>query len=87
MPRRARQPTLLWLVPQCNHAEQIKAPVLLLHGAADERIPVQQTEAFAAKLKATGVRYRIKIYPETPHGIPIDDQYCEVFPFLDEFLR
>jgi len=69
------------------HAEQIKAPVLLLHGAADERIPVQQAEAFAARLKAAGVRYRIKIYPGTPHGIPIDDQYREVFPFLDEFLR
>jgi dipeptidyl aminopeptidase/acylaminoacyl peptidase len=69
------------------HAEQIKAPVLLLHGAADERIPVQQAEAFAAKLKAAGIRYRIKIYPGTPHSIPIDDQYREVYPFLDEFLR
>jgi len=24
------------------HAEKIKAPVLLLHGGADERIPVRQ---------------------------------------------
>jgi pimeloyl-ACP methyl ester carboxylesterase len=69
------------------HAEQIKAPVLLLHGAADERIPVQQAEAFAAKLKEAGLRYRIKIYPGIPHSIPIDDQYREVYPFLDEFLR
>jgi dipeptidyl aminopeptidase/acylaminoacyl peptidase len=29
------------------HAEEIKAPVLLLHGGADERIPVQQAQAFA----------------------------------------
>jgi dipeptidyl aminopeptidase/acylaminoacyl peptidase len=69
------------------HAEQIKAPVLLLHGASDQRIPVQQAEAFAAKLKAAGVRYKIKVFPGAPHSIPIDDQYREVYPFLDEFLR
>jgi len=51
------------------------------------RIPVQQAEAFAEKLRAAGVRYRFKEFPGAPHGIPIDDQYREVYPFLDEFLR
>ena len=36
------------------HVQQIRAPVLLLHGTADERIPVQQAEAFVEKLKAAG---------------------------------
>jgi dipeptidyl aminopeptidase/acylaminoacyl peptidase len=48
---------------------------------------VQQAEAFAEKLKAAGVRYRLKEFPGAPHGIPIEDQYREVYPFLDEFLR
>jgi dipeptidyl aminopeptidase/acylaminoacyl peptidase len=69
------------------HVQQIRAPVLLLHGTADERIPVQQAEAFAEKLKAAGVRYRLREFPGAPHGIPIDDQYREVYPFLDEFLH
>jgi dipeptidyl aminopeptidase/acylaminoacyl peptidase len=69
------------------HVQQIRAPVLLLHGTADERIPVQQAEAFAEKLKAAGVRYRFKEFPGAPHSIPINDQYREVYPFLDEFLR
>ena len=69
------------------HVRQIRAPVLLLHGTADERIPVQQAEAFAEKLKAAGVRFRFKEFPGAPHGIPIEDQYREVYPFLDEFLR
>jgi dipeptidyl aminopeptidase/acylaminoacyl peptidase len=69
------------------HIRQIRAPVLLLHGAADERIPVQQAEAFAEKLKAAGVRYRFKEFPGAPHGISIEDQYREVYPFLNEFLR
>ena len=69
------------------HVQQIRAPVLLLHGTADERIPVQQAEAFAEKLRGAGVRYALKEFPGAPHGIPIDDQYREVYPLLDEFLR
>jgi dipeptidyl aminopeptidase/acylaminoacyl peptidase len=34
------------------HADTRKVPVLLLHGAQDERMPVQQTEAFAERLQA-----------------------------------
>jgi dienelactone hydrolase len=32
--------------------DKIKAPILLLDGAQDERIPVKQAKAFAEKLKA-----------------------------------
>jgi len=70
-----------------HHAEKIKAPVLLLHGGADERIPVQQAQAFAEKLRAVGVVYRLKIFPTAPHGIPIDEQWREVEPFLEQYLR
>jgi dipeptidyl aminopeptidase/acylaminoacyl peptidase len=69
------------------HAEKIKAPVLLLHGGADERIPAQQARAFAEKLRAVGVVYRLKIFPRAPHGIPIDEQWHEVEPFLEQYLR
>jgi len=69
------------------HVQQIRAAVLLLHGTTDERIPVQQSEIFAEKLRVAGVQYRLKEFPGAPHGIPIDDQYREVYPFLDEFLR
>jgi dipeptidyl aminopeptidase/acylaminoacyl peptidase len=69
------------------HAQTIKAPVLLLHGGADERIPVQQTEAFAEQLRSVGVTYRVKIFPAAPHGIPIDELWREVDPFLEQYLR
>ena len=69
------------------HADKIKVPVLLLHGAQDERIPVQQTEAFAEQLKAHGIDVKLKIFPNTRHGIPIDEQYREIYPFLEQSLR
>lgn len=69
------------------HVERIKTPVLLLHGARDERIPVRQAKAFAEKLKANGIVFKMKIFPNAGHSIPINEQYREIYPFLEEFLR
>jgi len=69
------------------HADKMKVPVLLLHGAQDERIPVQQTEAFAEKLQANGITVQLKIFPNARHSIPIDEQYREIYPFLEQSLR
>jgi dipeptidyl aminopeptidase/acylaminoacyl peptidase len=69
------------------HADKIKVPVLLLHGARDERIPVRQAEAFAEQLQAHGVAVTLKIFPNTTHRIPIDEQYQDIYPFLDRSLR
>ncbi|MBI4526791.1 MAG: S9 family peptidase [Deltaproteobacteria bacterium] len=70
-----------------HHVEKIKAPVLLLHGAQDERIPVRQAEAFFEKIRASGITAKIKIFSGAGHSIPIDEQYSEAYPFLAEFLR
>jgi dipeptidyl aminopeptidase/acylaminoacyl peptidase len=64
------------------HVATIKAPILLLHGAQDERIPVRQAEAFHEKLRAAGRSVTLKISPAARHGIPIDEQHREVYPFL-----
>jgi dipeptidyl aminopeptidase/acylaminoacyl peptidase len=69
------------------HADKIKVPVLLLHGARDERIPVRQAEAFAEQLKANGVAVKLKIFPNATHRIPIDEQYQDIYPFLEQSLR
>ncbi len=69
------------------HVDKMKGPVLLLHGAQDERVPVQQTEAFAEQLRAHGIDVRLKIFPNTRHGIPIDEQNREIYPFLEQALR
>jgi dipeptidyl aminopeptidase/acylaminoacyl peptidase len=69
------------------HADKIKVPVLLLHGARDERIPVRQAEAFAEQLQAHGVAVTLKIFPNATHRIPMDEQYQDIYPFLDRSLR
>jgi dipeptidyl aminopeptidase/acylaminoacyl peptidase len=69
------------------HVERMKAPILILHGAQDERVPVRQAEAFAETLQAKGMAVTVKIFPHAKHGIPIDDQDRAIFPFLDAALR
>ena len=69
------------------HVDGIKASVLLLHGGQDERIPVRQAEDFFEKLRANGIAANLKIFRGATHGIPIDQQYREIYPFLEESLR
>ena len=57
------------------HIEKIRTPILLLHGARDERILVGQAEAFAERLKANGAVFKMRIFPNAGHSIPIDEQY------------
>jgi dipeptidyl aminopeptidase/acylaminoacyl peptidase len=65
------------------HADKISAAVLLLHGERDERISVRQAQAFAAELGARGVRMRLKVFPNATHSIPVDEQFRDVYPFLE----
>src|SRR5262249_519250 len=69
------------------HADKMRAPVLVLHGRQDERVPVQQAEAFAEALGANGLTVKLKIFPNASHSIPVDEQYREIYPFLEQALR
>jgi carboxymethylenebutenolidase len=53
-------------------AEQIKAPVLGLYGAADQGIPNDTVEMMKDALKKANKRAEIVLYPDTPHGFNAD---------------
>ena len=42
-------------------------PFLLIHGEADDNIPPEQSQAFAAALQATGVQNELLLIPEADH--------------------
>jgi hypothetical protein len=65
---------------------QYKAPMLSLHGAQDERVPVRPAEAFAESLQAKGMAVKVQIFPHAKRGIPIYEQYCEIYPSLEEAI-
>jgi dipeptidyl aminopeptidase/acylaminoacyl peptidase len=69
------------------HADKIWVSVLLRHGAQDEHVLVQQSEALAEKLAGNDTDIKLTIFPKTRHGIRIDAQCHEIYPFLEQSLR
>ncbi|MGA2193179.1 MAG: prolyl oligopeptidase family serine peptidase, partial [Nitrospirota bacterium] len=66
----------------------IDAPVLILHGRLDRRVPFGQSVRLCDTLKAMGKDARLLLYPVAGHGImwhgeAVDD----VTAFLDRHLK
>ncbi|GAC1659789.1 MAG: dienelactone hydrolase family protein [Acidobacteriaceae bacterium] len=66
------------------------APTLILHGDADNTVPVKQAYELESVLKRTGTPYEIEIYPGQGHmfrGEAQFDAMTRSLGFLDEHLR
>ncbi len=59
-----------------HRAREMRCPVLALFGGADEGIPPEQVDAFAANLEAAGVAHEIVTYAGAPHSF-FDRRYEE----------
>ena len=51
-----------------THIGKVKTPLLILHGEADERVPVSQGYEMYWAVKRIGVPAEMVVYPRTPHG-------------------
>jgi acetyl esterase/lipase len=51
-----------------NHASSDDPPTLIIHGDADELVPIQQAELVLEKLKASGVETRLVVKKGGKHG-------------------
>jgi dipeptidyl aminopeptidase/acylaminoacyl peptidase len=56
--------TMLRLASPINMAEYVRAPVLLVHGAKDTLLPLEESERMAEKLKASGDTVEVLVVPE-----------------------
>jgi dipeptidyl aminopeptidase/acylaminoacyl peptidase len=76
-----------------TYADRIEAPLLLIHGAADDNTgtyPVQSERMFAA-LKGTGGTARLVMLPNEAHGYAaresIETTLAEMLEWLERWLR
>jgi dipeptidyl aminopeptidase/acylaminoacyl peptidase len=51
-----------------NHADQIRAPVIVLQGAEDAVVPPSQSEQIVAALRANGIRCEYLLFEGEQHG-------------------
>jgi dipeptidyl-peptidase-4 len=63
-------------------AAQLRAPLLLLHGASDDNVHLQNTLAFIDALTKAGKPYSFQIQPREKHGF----QGAESLNFRNEAI-
>ena len=67
------------------------APLLIVHGTADETVPVSQAHTMADALKKAGIEHQLEIIPDAPHTFFLVSKAKDfrplVFGFLDKHLK
>ncbi len=88
---RAEAPELYKQADPRTHIDKDDPPLLILHGTADKTVPVADSEALAAAMKAAGARYHIEIIPDAPHTFHLQPKQRDLRPlvlgFFDEHLK
>jgi len=73
-----------------TRVDRIRAPLLLIHGANDPRVPVGEAEQIHRALVERGIRSELVVYDDEGHGLqklPNKlDAYPRVVSFIDEIL-
>lgn len=88
---RAEAPELYKQADPRTHIDQDDPPLLILHGTADKTVPVADSEALAAAMKAAGARHHLEIIPDAPHTFHLQPKQRDLRPlvlgFFDEHLK
>ncbi len=78
--------------------EQLKVPMLMIHGTHDQASPIADIYRYATELNASGKYFELKVYQGQPHGFMIEngqlsqsfvarDAYREMVTFFNRTLR
>jgi dipeptidyl aminopeptidase/acylaminoacyl peptidase len=74
-----------------NHVDKIKCPMLVIHGANDPRVPVEEAEQIVAALKKRMIPVEYLRYEDEGHGLARLknrlDAYPKMVAFLDRYLK
>jgi dipeptidyl aminopeptidase/acylaminoacyl peptidase len=86
----ARDRAFLTEASPLTHVDAIRAPLFVIHGRNDPRVPLGETEQLADSLARRGVRCELRIYDDEGHGLARLDNQLDAYPaaiaFLDEVL-
>ena len=73
-----------------TRVDAIRAPLFVIHGRNDPRVPVSEAEQLVAKLRQSDVRCELLIYEDEGHGLVklknMLDAYPKAIAFLDDVL-
>lgn len=73
-----------------HHVDKITAPLMVIHGANDPRVPLGEAEQMVGALKERNVPVEFLVYDDEGHGLVklknILDAYPKMANFLDKYL-
>ncbi|MGP0020528.1 MAG: alpha/beta hydrolase family protein [Candidatus Sulfotelmatobacter sp.] len=81
-----KDPAAFFAFSAVMHAENVTTPLLVLHGAADERVPTYQGREYFEMLAARGKTTRMVTYPGSPHFPTVWEQRQDVFREIAAWL-
>jgi dipeptidyl aminopeptidase/acylaminoacyl peptidase len=70
-----------------RRADEIRAPLFVIHGRNDPRVPVSEAQQLVASLTARGVRCDLLIYEDEGHGLARLANRLDAYPRALEFLN
>ncbi len=82
---------MLEKISPINKAANITAPLFIIHGANDPRVPLSEAEQMYEILKKLGRDVELLVYPDEGHGLAKRknriDAWAKVIDFLDKRLK
>ena len=73
-----------------THVDRIRAPLLLIHGANDPRVPLGEAEQIHRALVERGIRAELLVYEDEGHGLQKLTNRLDAYPravaFMEEIL-
>lgn len=70
-----------------NNAHRIKAPLVVIQGANDPRVPLDEAEQIVAAARANGVPVLYLLYEDEGHGLSKLENRLDAWPKVIEFLN
>lgn len=65
----------------------VRAPLFVIHGANDPRVPLSEAEQVAAAVRANGVEVEMAVYDDEGHGLAKRANRRDAYPRALAFLR
>jgi dipeptidyl aminopeptidase/acylaminoacyl peptidase len=78
---------LLESISPIHSVERIEAPLFVLHGANDPRVPLEEAEQVAERAREAGVPVRTLVFEDEGHGFSKLENRIEAYSAIVEFLE
>lgn len=81
-----RDHDLLVRASPITYLDQLRAPLFVIHGRNDPRVPLSEAEQIVARLAERGIRHELKVYDDEGHGLAKRANRKDAYPAAIEFL-